>query len=140
MTWARFATILGALVLILFFAAMLVAGPWGVTTGVMVTIAIVGLIVAGSLLYGRNSRYAAVAARNKDAQEAHDRAADVAADARRAAAEAANRGERFCPMDPAVAHAGVTTNGATARTNGHATSPNPASPPQQQRPPQPPPA
>lgn len=123
MTWTRFATILGALVLILFVAAMLVAGPWGATTGVMVTIAIVGLIVAGSLLYGRNSRYAAVAARNKDAQEAHDRAADLAADARKATAEAASSGERFCPMDPAtLAHA----NG-----NGHTPSQNPATPPQQ---------
>ena len=42
-----------------------VAGPWGVTTGIMVAIALVGLIVAGSLLYGRNSRYGAVAARNR---------------------------------------------------------------------------
>jgi type VI protein secretion system component VasK len=118
MTWTRIATALGAFVLLAFFLLMLVAGPWGVTTGIMVAIALVGLIVAGSLLYGRNSRYGAVAARNKAAQEAHDRAADLAADARRAAAEAANSGERFCPMDPAIAHAHATTN-------GHAPTPQP---------------
>jgi hypothetical protein len=133
MTWTRIATALGAFVLLAFFLLMLIAGPWGATTGIMVSIAIVGLIVAGSLLYGRNSRYGAVAARNKSAQEAHDRAADLAADARRAAAEAADRGERFCPMDPAIAHA--TTNGAATHTNGHAPSSNPAA---TARPPQPP--
>ncbi len=107
---------------------MLVAGPWGATTGAFVAIALVGLIAAGSMLYGRNSRYGAVAARNKAAQEAHDRAADLAADARRAAAEAAHRGERFCPMDPALASATTNGNGAT-RTNGHATATKPATPP-----------
>ena len=60
-----------------------------------------GLIACGNLLYGRRSRYARAQARTRPAQEAHDRAADLAADARRAAAEADRRGERYCPLDPA---------------------------------------
>lgn len=127
MTRTRIATAFGTFVLVAFLVLMLIAGPWGVTTGVMVAVALVGLIVAGSLLYGRNSRYGAVAARNKPAQEAHDRAAALAADARRAAAEAANRGERFCPMDPDIAHA--TANGVAAHTHGHTPSQTPAAPP-----------
>ena len=63
--------------------------------------AIAGLIACGNLLYGRRSRYARAQARTRPAQEAHDRAADLAADARRAAAEADRRGERYCPLDPA---------------------------------------
>ena len=39
--------------------------------------------------------------RVRPAQEAHDQAADVAAEARRAVAEAERRGERYCPLDPA---------------------------------------
>jgi len=63
--------------------------------------AIAGLIACGNLLYGRSSHYARAQARTRPAQEAHDRAADLAADARRAAAEADRRGERYCPLDPA---------------------------------------
>ena len=58
------------------------------------------LVGAGNLLYGRHSHGAAAVARIRPAQEAHDRAADVAAEARRAVAEAARRGERYCPLDP----------------------------------------
>ena len=57
-------------------------------------------IGCGNLLYGRHSHGAAAQARVRPAQEAHDRAADVAAEARRATAEAARRGERYCPLDP----------------------------------------
>ena len=66
---------------------------------VVVTLAL--LVGAGNLLYGRHSHGAAAVARVRPAQEAHDRAADLAAEARRAAAEAARRGERDCPLDPA---------------------------------------
>ncbi len=101
MSLTRVATIFGALLLVLFVFFVLVAGAFGATTGVLSALAIVGLIVCGSLLYGRRSHYARAVARVRPAQQAHDRAADVAADARRATAEAAKRGERYCPLDPA---------------------------------------
>jgi hypothetical protein len=97
----RIATFLGGLILVLFVFFVLVAGAFGTTTGVLSAVAIVGLVVCGSLLYGQRSHYARAAARNRPAQQAHDRAADLAADARRATAEAAKRGERYCPLDPA---------------------------------------
>jgi hypothetical protein len=57
--------------------------------------------------------------RVRPAQEAHDQAADRAAEARRGVAEAARRGERYCPLDPAhrqpgtaAAAAGNTDTGA----------------------------
>ena len=59
------------------------------------------LIAAGSLLYGRDSHGAKAVERDRPAQEALDRAADLAAERRRATAEAAKRGERYCPLDPA---------------------------------------
>ena len=59
------------------------------------------LIAAGSLLYGRDSHGASAVERNRPAQEAADRAAALATEARRATAEAAKRGERYCPLDPA---------------------------------------
>ena len=68
---------------------------------IIVVVAMAALIGAGNLLYGRRSHGAAAQARVRPAQEAHDRAADLAADARRATAEAARRGERYCPLDPA---------------------------------------
>lgn len=126
MTWTRIATGLGAFVLLLFVLVLAVGGPFGVRSVVFVAIALVGLISGGSMLYGRRSHYGAAAARNRDAQAAHDEAADLAADARRATADAARRGERYCPLDPAVAHA--ATFGHVA-TNGHAPTQDPASTP-----------
>ena len=64
-------------------------------------IAIAALVAGGNLLYGRHSHGAAAVERDRPAQEAHDRAADAAAEARRAVAEAERRGERYCPLDPA---------------------------------------
>lgn len=128
MTLTRIATYTGAVLLTLFVAIVLAYGEYGAGSGVIVVVVLVLLIVAGSRLYGRRSRYAAVAARNRPAQEAHDRAADLAADARRAAAAAAKRGERYCPLDPANQDS-TTTNGETAATNGHAAAVHPAVPP-----------
>ena len=77
------------------------AGHAGAGAAVVAFIAIAALVGAGNLLYGRHSHGAKALARIRPAQEAHDRAADVAAEARRAVAEAERRGERFCPLDPA---------------------------------------
>ena len=101
MSLTRVATIAGGLVLVLFVFFVLIAGAVDGTTAAVSAAVIVGLIVCGSLLYGRRSHYASAAARNRPAQRAHDRAADLAADARRATAEATRRGERYCPLDPA---------------------------------------
>ncbi|HSZ37422.1 MAG TPA: hypothetical protein VK773_10060, partial [Acidimicrobiales bacterium] len=88
------------------------------------------LVVAGSRLYGRQSRYGVIAARKRPAQDAHDRAADVAADARRATAEAAKRGERYCPLDPANEAGHTTTTTTThAATNGHPSAARQSAPP-----------
>ncbi|HEY1650708.1 MAG TPA: hypothetical protein VGG09_02380 [Acidimicrobiales bacterium] len=99
MTATRVALAAGILIL----AAFVVIAAFALNAGipVLAIFALFGLVACGNLIYGRRSRYAAVVARKRPAQEAHDRAADVAADARRAAAEAAKRGERFCPLDPA---------------------------------------
>ncbi len=99
MTGTRIALIAGIVILVVFvvvaaFAAH--AGPVAVAFA-----AVVVLIGAGNLLYGRHSHGAAAQARIRPAQEAQNRAADQAAEARRAVAEAARRGERYCPLDPA---------------------------------------
>ncbi len=65
---------------------------------VAVVLVIAGLVACGNLLYGRHSHGAAAQARIRPAQDAQDRAAAVAADARRAVAEAERRGERYCPL------------------------------------------
>ncbi len=101
MSLARIATYFGAFLLALFVLIVLTEGQYGAGSFVLGAIALVGLIGAGSMLYGRNSRYAAIAARKRPAQDAHDHAADLAAEARRAASEADKRGERYCPLDPA---------------------------------------
>ncbi len=99
MTATRVALIAG----IVFLAAFVVvvafahhAGPVVLAVGMLAV-----LVACGNLLYGRHSHGAAAQARVRPAQEAHDRAADLAAESRRATAEAARRGERYCPLDPA---------------------------------------
>jgi hypothetical protein len=101
MSLSRILTAIGVLILTFFLAAVLLAGAFGPGTALIAALTIVVLIAGGSLLYGRHSHGAAAVERKRPAQEAHDRAADLAADARRATAEAAKRGERFCPLDPA---------------------------------------
>ena len=98
MTATRVALIAG----IAFLAAFVVVVAFAHHAGpVVLAVAMLAVLVAcGNLLYGRHSHGAAAQARVRPAQEAHDRAADLAADARRATAEAARRGERYCPLDP----------------------------------------
>lgn len=122
MSLTRIATYFGAFVLAAFFVIVLAYGGYGAGPGIVVAVALVLLIAGGSWLYGRRSRYGDIAARKRPAQEAHNHAADLAADARRAAAEAAKNGERYCPLDPAVQADRVATN-------GHAPANNPAPPP-----------
>ncbi len=99
MTATRIALIAG----IAFLAAFVVAVAFAIHAGVVVVVivAIAALVGAGNLLYGRHSHGAAAVARVRAAQEAQNRAADLAAETRRATAEAARRGERYCPLDPA---------------------------------------
>ncbi len=125
MSMTRIATYSGAVLLAAFFVIVLAYGQYGAGSGVVVAVVLVLLIVAGSKLYGRRSRYAAIAARNRPAQDSHDRAAGLAAEARRAAAEAAKRGERYCPLDPAH----DTDHDPRRATNGHASAARPAPPP-----------
>ena len=95
----RIAVVAGIAVLAVFVVITAFATHAGLVLVALAAIA--GLIACGNLLYGRRSHYARAQARTRPAQEAHDRAADLAADARRAAAEADRRGERYCPLDPA---------------------------------------
>jgi hypothetical protein len=122
MSLTRIATYFGAFLLAAFFVVVLAYGAYGAGSWVVVGVALVLLIMGGSRLYGRQSRYGAIAARKRPAQEAHNRAADLAADARRAAAEAAKEGERYCPLDPA-------RDAGHVATNGHASATRPAQPP-----------
>ena len=101
MSITRIATYFGAFLLAAFVVVVVAYGQYGAGSWLIVAVVLVLLIVAGSRLYGSQSRYGAIAARKRPAQRAHDRAADLAADARRAAAEADRRGERYCPLDPA---------------------------------------
>lgn len=122
MSLTRFATYFGAFVLLAFVVIVLAYGAYGAGRWVAVGLVLVLLIAAGSRLYGRQSRYGAIAARKRPAQNAHNRAADLAADARRASAEAAKKGERYCPLDPAHGP-------GQGATNGHASTARPAPPP-----------
>jgi hypothetical protein len=101
MSFTRIATAAGILVLTLFVFAIALAGPFGDGTALIVAVTIAVLIAAGSLLYGRDSHGAKAVERDRPAQDALDHAADLANEARRATAEAARRGERYCPLDPA---------------------------------------
>ncbi len=89
----------GMVILALFVVVTVFAAHAGLVVVALAAVAV--LVGAGNLLYGRHSHGAAAQARIRPAQEAHDRAADQAAEARRAVAEAARRGERYCPLDPA---------------------------------------
>jgi hypothetical protein len=124
MSFTRIATYSGAFLLLAFVVIALAYGAYGAGKGLVVGIVLVLLIVGGTRLYGRQSRYGAIAARKRPAQDAHDRAADLAADARRATAEAARKGERYCPLD--AAH-----DANQVATNGHTTAARPTPPTRQ---------
>ena len=107
MTGTRIAVSAGIVILALLAVLIVFAAHAGL---VVVALAAVALLIgAGNLLYGRHSHGAAAQARIRPAQQAHDRAADRAAEARCAVAEAARRGERYCPLDPAPRRPGVDT-------------------------------
>jgi hypothetical protein len=95
----RIALVAGIAVLAVFVVIAAFAAHAGLV--VLAFAAIAGLVACGNLLYGRSSHYARAHARTRPAQQAHDGAADLAADARRATTEADQRGERYCPLDPA---------------------------------------
>jgi hypothetical protein len=122
MSLTRIATYFGAFLLAAFVVVVLAYGAYGAGSWVVVGVALVLLIMGGSRLYGRQSRYGALAARKRPAQEAHNRAADLAADARRATTAADKEGERYCPLDPA-------RDAGHVATNGHASAARPAQPP-----------
>ena len=119
MSLTRIATFFGAFVLAAFVVIVVAYGQYGAGSWIVVALVLVALVAGGSRLYGRQSRYGAIVAAKRPAQEAHNRAADLAADARRATADAAKRGERYCPLDPAN----------HVSTNGHAPATHPAPPP-----------
>ena len=110
-----------AVLLVTSFAVVVIAeGQAGAGAAVVAFIAIAALVAAGNALYGRHSHGKKAVDRVRAAQEAHDRAADRAAEARRAVAEAERRGERYCPLDPAqratTTTTTTTTDAATSRS------------------------
>jgi hypothetical protein len=106
MSLTRVALALGFVFLTAFVYVVLAHGANGGNV-VGIIAAVVLLIAAGNLLYGRHSPGAKAQARVRDAQAAHDRAADLHAQSRRATAEANRRGERYCPMDPSAVEPGA---------------------------------
>jgi predicted tellurium resistance membrane protein TerC len=99
---AMTATRIGLIAGIVFLGAFVVVVAFAMHAGpeVLVVLALAGLVACGNLLYGRHSHGAAAVERTRPAQEAQNRANDLAAEARKATADAARRGERYCPMDP----------------------------------------
>jgi hypothetical protein len=91
-----------AILLVTAFAVVVIAeGQAGAGAAVVAFLAIAALVAAGNALYGRHSHGKKAVDRVRPAQEAQNRAADLAADSRRAVAAAERRGERYCPLDPA---------------------------------------
>jgi hypothetical protein len=118
MTWSRIAVAAGIALLTVFAVVVIAEGQAGAGAAVIAFVAIAALVGAGNALYGRHSHGAAAMNRVRPAQEAHDQAADRAAEARRAVAEAARRGERYCPLDPGHRRAGTAADtGAQPRSD-----------------------
>ena len=110
--FSRIAIAVAILLLVAFAVVVIAEGQAGAGAAVVAFIAIAVLVGAGNALYGRHSHGKKAVDRVRPAQEAHDRAADLAAEARRAVAEAERRGERYCPLDPA--RRSTTTDKATS--------------------------
>jgi hypothetical protein len=81
-------TLILAALLVLALVVLGATKAHGLLTPLAVVGALVALIGGGNLIYGRNSHYAKAQARNRPAQEAHDRAIDEARAAARTAAAA----------------------------------------------------
>ncbi len=105
----------GVLLVTAFAVVVIAEGHAGAGAAVVAFVAIAVLVGAGNALYGRHSHGKKAVDRIRPAQEAQNRAADLAAEARRAVAEAARRGERYCPLDPSprATPTGTTTTDAT---------------------------
>jgi hypothetical protein len=119
--FSRIAIAVGIALLAVFVLAVITEGHAGAGAAVVAFIAIAALVGAGNALYGRHSHGKKAVDRVRPAQEAQNRAADLAAEARRAVAEAQRRGERYCPLDPAQ-RTGTDTDTDTvtdARTDAH---------------------
>jgi hypothetical protein len=97
--FSRIAIAVGIALIVIFVLAVITEGHAGAGAAVVAFITIAALVGAGNLLYGRHSHGKKAVDRVRPAQEAQNRAADVAAEARRAVAEAERRGERYCPLD-----------------------------------------
>ena len=117
---SRIAIAVGIAVLSVFVLAVITEGHAGAGAAVVAFIAIAALVGAGNALYGRHSHGKKAVDRVRPAQEAQNRAADVAAEARRAVAEAQRRGERYCPLDPAHRTTTTTTIITTTDTRADA--------------------
>ena len=77
MTITRIALGIGVVVVVAFMLVVAI-GIHGGLTPVIAIVAVVGLIICGNLLYGKNSHGAAATARVRPAQEAQNRAIDEA--------------------------------------------------------------
>ena len=118
MTFSRIAVAAGIALLTVFAVVVIAEGQAGAGAAVVALIAIAALVGAGNALYGRHSHGKKAVDRVRPEQEAQNRAADRAAEARRAVAEAKRRGERYCPLDPAHP-------AERYRTEAHPTGPTP---------------
>ena len=117
--FSRIAIAVGIALLAVFVLAVITEGHAGAGAAVVAFLAIAALVGAGNLLYGRHSHGKKAVDRVRPAQEAQNRAADLAAEARRAVAEAERRGERYCPLDPAHRTDAESTHTATDAENAH---------------------
>jgi hypothetical protein len=118
--FSRIAIAVGIALGAVFVIAVVTEGHAGAGAAVVAFVAIAALVGAGNLLYGRHSHGKKAVDRVRPAQEAQNRAADLAAEARRAVAEAQRRGERYCPLDPA--HRADDSTAETAGTDTDATT------------------
>jgi hypothetical protein len=118
--FSRIAIAVGIALLAVFVLAVITEGHAGAGAAVVAFIAIAALVGAGNALYGRHSHGKKAVDRVRPAQDAANRAADLAAESRRAVAEAQRRGERYCPLDPAHRSDGTDTEPTYASDPTHA--------------------
>ena len=117
--FSRIAIAVGIALVAVFVLAVITEGHAGAGAAVVAFVAIAVLVGGGNALYGRHSHGKKAVDRVRPAQEAQNRAADLAAEARRAVAEAQRRGERYCPLDLAQRTATATAPDAHTATDAH---------------------
>jgi hypothetical protein len=105
MTFRRISLVAGIVVLTAFVYVVVAHGHDG-GNALVIALALIVLIAAGNVLYGRNSHGAAAQARTGPAQEAHDRAIDEARrrEADEARAEAQARADATTPAEDDAPH------------------------------------